>query len=67
MIRPEDPRAEVGLCFGCRHARSQENARGSRFWRCLRADREPDFLRYPPLPVLECSGFEPANDPDAPR
>jgi len=34
------------------------NRRGSVFYRCLRADTDPRFVRYPPLPVLQCSGYE---------
>ena len=49
---------EVGLCAACLHARSQASARGSRFWRCARADRDPAYRRYPRLPVRECAGFE---------
>lgn len=49
----------VGLCSICRFAAQQESARGSRFWRCLRAEHEPArYLRYPPLPVNDCRGFE---------
>jgi len=50
---------EVGLCRACDHARPQRSPRGSAFWRCGRAEREPGFLRYPPLPVVRCAGFEP--------
>ena len=62
MTAPEDPDAsaheEVGLCIDCRHARVQESARGSRFWRCLRAETDRRFARYPRLPVKECAGYE---------
>ena len=51
----------VGLCVTCRHARRQGNERGSSFWRCLRADEDPRFRRYPPLPVRTCPGHEPAE------
>jgi len=57
---PDAEGSRVGLCASCRHAAVQESARGSRFWRCLRADRESGYLRYPPLPVERCGGFEPA-------
>jgi hypothetical protein len=50
--------ADVGLCATCRHGRVQETARGSRFWRCLRAETDPRFTRYPRLPVRECPGYE---------
>jgi hypothetical protein len=49
---------QAGLCASCAHARVQPNARGSRFWRCARADADPRFRRYPPLPVLRCEGHE---------
>jgi hypothetical protein len=49
-----------GLCSICCSEQSQASARGTRFWRCLRAEREPAFLEYPPLPVRSCRGFEAA-------
>lgn len=51
----EDP--AVGLCSRCHHGTRQENARGSVFWRCRRAETDPAFSRYPPLPVRRCAGF----------
>lgn len=51
----------VGLCADCRHARVQTTARGSRFWRCLRADDDLRFDRYPRLPVVVCPGHEPGD------
>ena len=56
---PREVQPEIGLCSICRHARPQRNARGSTFWRCAAADTDPRLLRYPPLPVLRCPGFEP--------
>jgi hypothetical protein len=58
-----DPNADaslshVGLCASCRFAARQSSARGGSFWRCRRADADPAFRRYPPLPVRSCSGFE---------
>jgi hypothetical protein len=68
--------ASVGLCARCSMGRVQRSARGSRFWRCGRADSDPTYRRYPPLPVLRCPGFEEggklgrgqgdAGDPGAP-
>jgi len=43
--------------------RSVTNRRGSTFFRCGRADTDPSFPRYPPLPVLECRGYEPGPSP----
>jgi hypothetical protein len=53
-----DDRDAAGLCAACRHARVQRNPRGNTFWRCARADTDPRFRRYPPLPVLRCEGHE---------
>jgi hypothetical protein len=54
--RPET----IGLCATCRHLREQASRRGSVFYRCARADEDEGFLRYPPLPVLRCHGYEEA-------
>jgi hypothetical protein len=48
----------VGLCATCRWVRIVTNRRGSEFYRCLRADTDPRFVRYPPLPVLSCPGYD---------
>ena len=53
-----EEQASVGLCARCRMASVQRSARGGRFWRCGRADSDPAYRRYPPLPVLRCPGFE---------
>ncbi|MGH7675910.1 MAG: hypothetical protein ACREMV_11630 [Gemmatimonadales bacterium] len=53
-----DPES-VGLCFTCRWARVVTNRRGSVFYRCLRAETDPRFVRYPPLPVRQCDGYTP--------
>ncbi|MGH7673176.1 MAG: hypothetical protein ACREMC_09755 [Gemmatimonadales bacterium] len=52
-----DPDA-VGLCATCRWMRTVTNRRGSVFYRCARADDDPRFARYPPLPVRSCPGYE---------
>jgi hypothetical protein len=49
---------EVGLCRTCRWMRPVTNRRGSAFCRCARAETDPRFVRYPPLPVLRCEGYE---------
>jgi hypothetical protein len=55
---------DVGLCADCRWARTATNRRGSTFYRCLRAETDDRFTRYPPLPVRACPGYEAA--PPAP-
>lgn len=53
-------REDVGLCLTCRWKRAVLNRRGSVFFRCARADSDARFVRYPPLPVLSCPGYEDA-------
>jgi hypothetical protein len=36
----------------------QGGRRGSRFWRCTRAETDARFVRYPRLPVVRCAGYE---------
>jgi hypothetical protein len=49
---------EPGLCASCVHVKRVESARGSVFYRCGLADRDPRFSKYPNLPVLTCAGYE---------
>lgn len=55
---PEPQAPDVGLCFSCAWARRITNRRGSVFFRCSRAESDTRFVRYPPLPVKECVGYE---------
>lgn len=50
-----------GLCAGCVHLRLLASKR-SVFVRCGLADADPDFVRYPPIPVRVCRGFRPAPE-----
>ncbi len=47
----------AGLCDDCAHQRVIESGRGSVFSMCKKHDEDPRFPKYPPLPVLRCSGF----------
>jgi hypothetical protein len=47
-----------GLCDTCVHQRIVRNTRGSVFSLCERSRDEPEFPRYPRVPVLECRGHE---------
>ena len=51
-------RADAGLCDRCLHQRLIHNTRGSVFSLCERSKTDPDFPRYPRLPVRSCRGFE---------
>jgi hypothetical protein len=54
----------AGLCATCRWMRRVSNRRGSVFYRCARADTDPRFPRYPPLPVVTCAGYERSDSLD---
>jgi hypothetical protein len=47
----------VGLCLDCKHAQRIQSARGSTFYRCKLSDTDPNFPKYPRLPVLRCAGY----------
>lgn len=51
-------RPAAGLCDRCRHQRLVPNTRGSVFSLCERSRTQPEFPRYPRIPVERCSGFE---------
>jgi hypothetical protein len=50
-------RNRIGLYFDCRYTRPIKSARGSTFYRCKRSDSDPNFPKYPRLPVLQCAGY----------
>ena len=54
----ERPSSPIGLCETCRFVKTQGTKRGAIFYRCGRADEDDRFMRYPPLPVSACPGFE---------
>jgi hypothetical protein len=49
---------EIGLCQACRNVRIINSGRGSTFYLCRLAERDPRFPKYPRLPVLICAGYE---------
>lgn len=60
-MRRERGSAPAGLCERCVHQQVVATRR-SRFSLCLLSRSDPRFVRYPPLPVLSCSGFSPRDD-----
>ncbi|MDQ3557146.1 MAG: hypothetical protein M3409_10300 [Gemmatimonadota bacterium] len=56
----------AGLCERCTHVRRVESRRGSVFLLCELSVVDPNFPKYPPLPVLRCRGFEARGDRTAP-
>lgn len=53
----EDKSRRIGLCFYCLHARKIQSDRGSTFYRCKLSDTDPNFVKYPRLPVIRCNGY----------
>lgn len=47
-----------GLCDACAWQRLVRTGRGSVFTMCLRHRDDPRFMKYPPVPVGRCPGFE---------
>ena len=46
------------LCNTCIHRKEIRNDRGSLFIMCMRSFREPEYPKYPRLPVVSCPGYE---------
>ena len=55
--RERAPAPEHGLCPRCSHVRLLKSERGSTFLLCTLAKVDRRFTKYPPQPVLACSGF----------
>jgi len=55
---PEANDPAIGLCSDCQHCRIVKGGR-STFYMCRLALTKPEFRKYPPLPVLRCSGYQP--------
>ena len=60
-------RSSNGLCDSCLHQRLVPNTRGSVFSLCERSRTDPDYPRYPRIPVSRCIGFEPRQPDDRGR
>jgi len=54
----------AGLCDSCAHQRIVKNTRGSAFSLCERSRTDPEFPRYPRLPVTSCRGHVPRDSED---
>jgi hypothetical protein len=56
-----------GLCATCQHVKPTATKRGSVFYLCLRSQTDASFRKYPPLPVVQCRGYEPQGEARAPQ
>jgi hypothetical protein len=50
------------LCEFCSHRKEVISGKGSRFLLCQKSFRDFRFPKYPPQPVIQCSGFERSED-----
>jgi hypothetical protein len=57
--KPQTEEPAIGLCAGCVYARRIESARESVFFMCELSATDPNFPKYPRLPVIECPGYAP--------
>jgi hypothetical protein len=55
------PAPREGLCPGCRNVQIITNDRGSRFYLCRLSATDQHFPKYPPQPVIVCTGFRPLS------
>jgi hypothetical protein len=62
LPRAAQPDVEPGLCGNCRNARVMKSDRGSVFYRCLLANTDARFAKYPRLPMVQCTGWEPVDE-----
>ncbi len=46
-----------GLCPSCRHVQTVVSERGSRFLLCRLSAQDERYRKYPPQPVMACSGW----------
>ncbi len=44
--------------------RQIKSDRGSSFYLCQRSTTDPNFPKYPRLPVIECFGYQPKPKPE---
>ncbi len=47
----------IGLCSACRHAKRLTTKGDSIIYLCGLSTSDPQFVKYPRLPVFECAGY----------
>jgi hypothetical protein len=60
-VEKSEKRKAPGLCANCIHSQRIESERGSTFILCRLSFTDPQFAKYPRLPVLLCPGYKPAT------
>jgi hypothetical protein len=54
----EEPERRIGLCWTCSHRSTIVSNRGSVFYLCDRSRTDPNYPKYPRLPVIACAGWD---------
>jgi hypothetical protein len=54
-------KAVESLCESCRLMREVKTPKGSRFLLCQLSLTKSAFPKYPPQPVIHCSGYQPID------
>ena len=49
----------ASLCASCNLMREIATPKGSRFLLCQLSQTNPRFRKYPPQPVVRCTGYQP--------
>jgi hypothetical protein len=49
--------SNAGLCDTCSFCRVVRSDRGSVFYLCEKSFTDSAFMKYPRLPVLQCTGY----------
>jgi hypothetical protein len=50
------------LCRTCQHRKDVISGKGSRFLLCLLSLEDRRFPKYPPQPLVQCSGYSKPDD-----
>jgi hypothetical protein len=56
-LNAQEAMERMGLCADCAHARRVKSERGSIFLLCELSRSNPQFPKYPRLPMLSCPGY----------
>ena len=50
--------SSFGLCATCRFGRAVGSKHGSEFVLCKRSHDDPNYPKYPRVPVVQCPGYD---------
>jgi hypothetical protein len=53
------PPPDFGLCAHCKHQKLIKSGRGSQFSMCRLGLKDPNWPKYPRMPVSDCTRFAP--------